>query len=57
MFSFFKSDPKKKILKEYTSLLEKAMNAQRNGDLETCARLTEKADELRKKVEAMDEVA
>lgn len=54
MFSFRKTDPKQKMLNEYSSLLEKAMNAQRNGDIETCARLTAKADELRKKIEELE---
>lgn len=32
--------------KEYTQLLEKAMMAQRNGDLKAYAQLTEQAEKL-----------
>lgn len=40
------SSPKEKMEKEYSQLLEKAMMAQRNGDLKTYARLTEQAEKL-----------
>jgi hypothetical protein len=40
------SSPKEKMEKEYSQLLEKAMMAQRNGDLKTYAQLTEQAEKL-----------
>jgi hypothetical protein len=48
MFGFFKADPKKKLDKEYKTLLEQAMQAQRNGDIRKYSELTELA-EMKKK--------
>ena len=36
MLGFLKGDPKKKLQKEYEAKLQKALHAQRNGDLRTC---------------------
>ena len=33
MFSFLKSDPTKKLRNQHATLLEKAMHAQRSGDM------------------------
>ena len=46
MFSFWKSDPIKKLEKQRAQLLEQAMLAQRNGDIKTYSLLTEKAEAL-----------
>ena len=43
MFSLFKSDPTKKLNKQYSAKLEQAMHAQRNGDIRTYSMLTEQA--------------
>ncbi|MBJ7538072.1 DUF6435 family protein [Marinomonas transparens] len=51
MFSFLKSDPIKKLDKEYGVLLEKAMQAQRSGDIKLYSELTEQAEEIRAKIE------
>ncbi|RBO80178.1 DUF6435 family protein [Marinomonas aquiplantarum] len=47
MFSFLKADPKKKLNKEYGELLEKAMQAQRGGDIRLYSELTEKAEAVK----------
>ncbi|MEL7479236.1 MAG: DUF6435 family protein [Pseudomonadota bacterium] len=51
MFGLFKRNPKKKMRKEYDALLEKAMHAQRNGDIRTYSMLTADAEALWKKIE------
>lgn len=53
MFNFFKKDPLKKIEKLYQSKLTEAMNAQRGGNIQEFARLSEEADVILKKLEAM----
>jgi hypothetical protein len=53
MFSFFKSDPVKKLEKQHSALLEKAMHAQRNGDIRSYSMITQEADDLSKKIEAL----
>ncbi|MCV2403994.1 DUF6435 family protein [Marinomonas sp. C2222] len=57
MFSFFKSDPIKKLDKEYGVLLEQAMQAQRSGDIRLYSELTERAEELRKEIEKAKEAS
>ena len=51
MFSFFKSDPVKKLEKQYEAKLEQAMLAQRNGDIKTYSQLTFEAEEIRKQID------
>lgn len=53
MFSFLKSDPIKKLDKEYGELLEKAMQAQRGGDIRLYSELTEKAEAVKVKLDDM----
>lgn len=52
MFSLFKTDPLKKLNKEYTVLLERAMSAQRNGDIRLYSELTSKAEKLAADIDA-----
>lgn len=52
MFGIFKSDPTRKMRKQYDSLLEKAMHAQRNGDIKTYSSLTAEAEALWEKIQA-----
>lgn len=54
MFSLFKSDPIKKLKKQHSALLEKAMNAQRNGDIRTYSQLSLEADTLYKEIERVE---
>ncbi|REG82369.1 DUF6435 family protein [Marinomonas pollencensis] len=49
MFSFFKSNPQKALNKEYEKLLEKAMQAQRAGDIKRYAELTAQAEMVKAK--------
>jgi len=50
MFSFFKSNPTKKLTKLHDIKLEEAMNAQRNGDIRSYAELTFEADQIHQKI-------
>lgn len=54
MFQLFKSDPTKKLKKQYAAKLEQAMLAQRSGDIRTYSQLSTEADELYKKIEALE---
>ncbi len=54
MFSLFKSDPTKKLKSRRDAILEKAMNAQRNGDIRTYSELTVEADELYHKIQELE---
>ena len=54
MFSFFKSDPKKKLSEEHARLLKEAVDAQRNGKIELFGQLMTQAEEVLKKLEALE---
>lgn len=54
MFSFFKKDPIKNLNKLYFQKLEKAMHAQRNGDIRSYSMITSEAEELRVEIEALE---
>jgi hypothetical protein len=54
MFGFLKRDPLKQLNKEYGQILEQAMHAQRNGDIEGYSRLSEKADALYKEIQQLE---
>jgi hypothetical protein len=47
MFSIFKKDPIKKLDKLYESKLEKAMYAQRKGDIKSYAMITAEAEKIK----------
>jgi hypothetical protein len=51
VFSFLKSDPSKKLKKQRAKLLGQAMQAQRNGDMRSYAKLTSEAEALLKQIE------
>ena len=53
MFGFLKADPKKKLDKEYKTLLEQAMQAQRNGDIRKYSELTELAEKKKKELDQL----
>lgn len=53
MFSLFKKDPVKKLNKEYTSLLEQALAAQRRGDIRSYSDLTTKAENIAKEIDLL----
>ncbi|MFA3790862.1 DUF6435 family protein [Aliiglaciecola sp. SL4] len=54
MFSIFKSDPTKKLKKQHAVKLEKAMHAQRNGDIKSYSQLTYEAEEIYTKILAIE---
>ncbi|GGJ02796.1 hypothetical protein GCM10007978_45420 [Shewanella hanedai] len=53
MFSIFKSNPTKKLEKIYALKLEKAMYAQRNGDIKSYSFLTLEAEQIYEKILAI----
>ena len=53
MFGFFKKDPAKALEKQYKAKLHEAMQMQRNGKMREYAFLTQEADEIREKMEAL----
>ncbi|GLQ74731.1 MULTISPECIES: DUF6435 family protein [Vibrio] len=53
MFSFFKSNPAKKLKKRHSMLLEQAMHAQRNGDIRTYSQLTAEAEEVFQEIKSL----
>ncbi|WP_394222318.1 DUF6435 family protein [Alteromonas gracilis] len=57
MFGFFKGNPTKKMRKQYDALLEKAMHAQRNGDIKTYSLLTAQSEQLWKEIEQLEQKA
>ncbi|NDV92489.1 Lacal_2735 family protein [Alteromonas sp. 345S023] len=54
MFSLFKSNPSKKLRRQYDKLLERALHAQRNGDIKTYSMLTAESDALLKQIETIE---
>ena len=54
MLSFFKKEPAKKLKKQYETLLERAMQAQRNGDIRTYSELSAEAEEVYKQIQQIE---
>jgi hypothetical protein len=54
MFSFFKSDPSKKLRKTLALKLEQAMQAQRRGDMKSYAAITSEAESIRAEIEKLE---
>ena len=54
MFGLFRSNPAKRLRKDYQRKLEEAMHAQRNGDMRAYAFRTVEAEEIRNKLEAAE---
>jgi len=54
MFSIFKANPTKKLNKRLDIKLEKAMQAQRNGDIKSYSELTYEADLIQKEISAIE---
>ncbi len=53
MFGLRKKDPKEKLNKQYLEILEKAMNAQRNGDIKSYSTLTAEAEKILEQMNAL----
>ncbi|SFK14299.1 DUF6435 family protein [Methylophaga sulfidovorans] len=51
MWSFFKSDPEKKLKKQLARKREQALHAQRNGDIRLFASLTQEAEAILKQLQ------
>ena len=54
MFSMFKKSPVDKLKKEHAELLEKAMQAQRRGDIRSYSDLTDQAQSVLDKLDALE---
>lgn len=54
MFGIFQRDPTKKLRKEHAKLSEKAMHAQRRGDIKSYSMLTADAEALWEKIIALE---
>ncbi|GBL04423.1 DUF6435 family protein [Glaciecola sp. KUL10] len=54
MFGLFKSNPTKKLRKQYDMKLEQAMLAQRKGDIKTYSMLTAESEELWKEIQKIE---
>ena len=54
MFGIFKANPAKKLQKEYELLMKKAVDAQRNGNIELYAKLSTQADKIAKKLDELE---
>ena len=52
MFGLFKSSPMKQWQNEYETLVSRAFQAQRNGNIRLYSTLTADAEKLREKIEA-----
>lgn len=55
MFSIFRRDPIKKLNTLYNAKLEKAMHAQRNGDIRSYSMITLEAEEIARQIESLKE--
>ena len=51
---FFKTKSKKNLDKEYKSLLEQAMQAQRSGDIRGYSELMERAESVKAELDALN---
>jgi len=54
MFGLFKSNPTKKLRKQYDAKLEQAMLAQRKGDIKTYSMLTAEAEAMWQEIEKLE---
>jgi hypothetical protein len=54
MFSIFKSDPTKKLNKNYFLKLEQAMLAQRNGDIRSYSLITNEAEQILREISKIE---
>ena len=57
MLKLFKTDPKKKLEKQYARKLEEARDAQRSGKIPRFAELTAEAEEIGRELDALRQSA
>lgn len=55
MFGFLKSDPVKKLRKQYDAKLIQAQQAQRNGDIKGFAELSAEADAIWQQLQPLEQ--
>lgn len=55
MLGFLKSNPLKKLQKQYETLLVKGVEAQRNGNIELFSKISKEADQVLKEIERIEE--
>jgi len=53
MLSLFKKDPNVKLKKEYQATLERAMQAQRKGDIRLYSELSDQAEAIAKELDKL----
>ena len=56
MFGWLKSDPLKKLQKQHSDLLSKAVDFQRKGDLKTYSEMMAQAEKLEKQMDAVEQM-
>jgi len=54
MFSFLKSDPLKKLKKEYETKMAQATTAQRSGDIKLYAALTSESEKIWSEIQKLE---
>ena len=54
MFGLFRKNPLEKLEKDYQSKLQQAMEAQRSGNIQRYAELSEEADGIYQKIKALE---
>ena len=54
MFNFLKSDPIKKLKKDFEKKLTESVEAQRNGNIELYSKLTTESEEILKEIERLE---
>lgn len=54
MFSWFKSDPTRRLRADYKKQIEKAFKAQQNGDIRGYSLLTAEAEKIKAEIERID---
>lgn len=54
MFGLFKKNPLEKLNKAYQGKLQQAMEAQRSGNIQKYAELSEEADSIYQKIKALE---
>jgi len=55
MFGFLKTDPVKKLEKEYSNLMERAVEAQRNGNIDLYSELSFESEKVLKQIELIQQ--
>jgi len=57
MFSWFKSDPTKRLRADYKKQVEKAYQAQQNGDIRGYSLMTAEAEKIKAEIDRLEQSA